>query len=68
MNTIRRLKVTDLPVRRGQVNYVVPRFTIIEKENGHVYALNGDHIHGIRDKGGISLSVHHPEDCPVCVG
>lgn len=60
------MTINDLPARRGQVNYVVPRLTVITKPDGQRFAMNGDHIHGIRDRAGVSLAVFGPENCPVC--
>lgn len=60
-----RIPVPLIPAHSGIIDYVVPLGVTIYEPNGTVYARTGDHIHGIRDKAGTSLSVYS-DDCPVC--
>lgn len=63
---IARIAIKDLPVRNSRIDYVVPRRTEVITSAGKRYAMNGDHIHGTRDRGGISLQVFNPHSCPDC--
>lgn len=54
-----------LPNVGGIIDYVVPLGVVVE-DDGALYASVGEHIHGIRDRAGLSLVVYDGEKCPVC--
>lgn len=62
------LTVTDLPAKRnGEISFVVPKGTLVMKgESRRIYASPGDHIHGYRDRAGISVAVYDGAKCVVC--
>ena len=58
------ISVLDVPTDdRGIASFEVPADTYV-MTGDRVYAEPGDHIHGYRDKAGVSYSVYSGGDCP----